>query len=333
MGTLRIGVVGAGSIVRARHVPGFSKLSDVRLEAVVNTTPESSARAASEFGFERIHQHWRDLVADPEIDAVVIGTWPYLHEPVFLAALEHGKHVLTQARLAMNAAEGRTMLAAALRHPELTTMVVPSPFSLWADRCIQRLLGEGAIGELRLVRVFWGGGDSGLSLGPEWRRDRRYSGNNVMQLGIVYEALARWVGHATWVQAAEQIVAGTADVPDLVSVTGSLPGGARLSLDMSPHARFGEPNGVWLYGSSGTLYVGLDRQRLTFHGEDGPETPITPADDEHGEWRVEAEFVGAIRGEEQVRLTDVATAVRYMEFTDAVRLSAATGHRVALAEV
>jgi hypothetical protein len=97
--------------------------------------------------------------------------------------------------------------------------------------------------------------------------------------------------------------------------------------------RFGETNGVWLYGSAGTLFVDLAGQRLTLAREGGSAAEVVPADDERGDWRVEAEFVGAIRGEEQVRLTDVATAVRYMEFTDAVRVSAATGHRVALAEV
>lgn len=334
MDTLRIGVVGAGSIVRTRHVPGFANLSGVTLEAVVNTTEESSRRAAEEFGFARTHRHWRDLVADPDVDAVVIGTWPYLHEPIFLAALDSGKHVLTQARLAMNAAEGRTMLAAALRRPDLVSMVVPSPFSLWADACVRRLLASGGLGELRLVRAFWGGGNGGLEPGPAWRLDRRYSGNNVLSLGILYEGMARWVGHTTWVQAAEQNVSGVGDVPDLLSVIGELPGGARLSLDMSPHARFGETNGVWLYGSAGTLFVDLAGQRLTLRREGDPAAAeVTPAAGERGDWRVEAEFVGAIRGEEQVRLTDVATAVRYMEFTDAVRVAAATGHRVALAEV
>ena len=49
---------------------------------------------------------------------------------------------------------------------------------------------------------------------------------------------------------------------------------------------------------------------------------------ERQDWRVEAEFIGAIRGQEQVRLTDFATGVRYMAFTDAVNESAATGQRV-----
>ena len=45
-------------------------------------------------------------------------------------------------------------------------------------------------------------------------------------------------------------------------------------------------------------------------------------------WRVEAEFVGAIRGEEPVRLTDFDTGVRYMAFTTAVHRSLETGQPV-----
>ena len=49
-----------------------------------------------------------------------------------------------------------------------------------------------------------------------------------------------------------------------------------------------------------------------------------------GGWRVEAEFVGAIRGYEKVRFTDFATGVKYMEFTEAVSRSAASQTRVPL---
>ena len=44
-------------------------------------------------------------------------------------------------------------------------------------------------------------------------------------------------------------------------------------------------------------------------------------DSERDEWRVEAEFIGAIRGEEQIRLTTFEDGVKYMEFTEAVHLS------------
>jgi predicted dehydrogenase len=51
---------------------------------------------------------------------------------------------------------------------------------------------------------------------------------------------------------------------------------------------------------------------------------------QRGFWRVEQEWVGAMRGDEPVRLTDFATGLRYMEFTEAVARSAASGRAVSL---
>ena len=42
---------------------------------------------------------WSDIISDESLDAVVIGTWPYLHHTIVLAALAANKHVLTEARL------------------------------------------------------------------------------------------------------------------------------------------------------------------------------------------------------------------------------------------
>lgn len=57
---------------------------------------------------------------------------------------------------------------------------------------------------------------------------------------------------------------------------------------------------------------------------------IKVSEEKKGSWRVEEEFIGAIRGTEQVRRTDFATGVRYMEFTQAVATSYQTGHAVNL---
>src|SRR5579859_3442793 len=122
-GRIGIGVVGAGGIVRDRHVPGFRRIPGVELVGVVNRSAESSRRAMDEHGFQRSYRHWRELLIDPRVDAVVIATWPYLHAPITLAALDAGKHVLTQARMAMSGAEAQAMLAASRAHPELVTMV------------------------------------------------------------------------------------------------------------------------------------------------------------------------------------------------------------------
>ena len=79
---LRIGLIGAGKNMRLRHIPGFRGLEKVEITAVCNRRPASTAAAAREFGIAKTYERWEDLVADPDIDAVVVGTWPYLHCPI-----------------------------------------------------------------------------------------------------------------------------------------------------------------------------------------------------------------------------------------------------------
>ena len=72
----------------------------------------------------------------------------------------------------------------------------------------------------------------------------------------------------------------------------------------------------------GTLLIGQA-------GDDALHEPEIPAELQGG-WRVEDEFIGAIRGTETIRLTDFNTGVKYMEFTEAVALSAGSGQPVDL---
>lgn len=343
MATERIGVgfVGAGGIARSRHVPGFRAMEGVELVGVVNRTPASSARAAAELGFGRTYAHWRDLLDDPAVDAVVVATWPYLHAPVALAALAAGRHVLTEARMAMDATEARAMLAASLARPDLVAMVVPSPFTMFCERTVARLLAAGAVGELRTARIGWAGA-AVAGAADTWRRERRFSGNNLMTLGILYESVARWLGHATAVTAVTatfdpwQSGPGgarvAADVPDHAVVVACFPAGVLATFEVSVASRSEPPNAITLYGSEGSLRVDIPSARLerTASGDPGRWEPVAIPAGERQDWRVEAEFVGAIRGTETVSHTDFATGVRYMAFTDAVHLAAAEGRRVAI---
>jgi predicted dehydrogenase len=333
-----IGLVGAGGIARARHVPGFRALPGVEIVGVVNRTPDSTARAAAELAIARTWAGWEALVADPEVDAVVVATWPYLHAPIAIAALGAGKHVLVEGRMAMDATEARAMLAAAEAQPDRVAMVVPAPFG-FADATIRRLLAAGAIGGLRTVRVSWSGGIAPTGR-DQWRRERRHSGNNVMTLGILYESVARWLGQATEVSASLRTFAPTqegpdgtaitADIPDVAAVIAGFPGGTLATFAIAGYGRPDPVNGATLVGTAGALRVDLagSRLELAAGGAAFEEVPIP--DEERWTWRVEAEFVGAIRRTEPVRLTDFATGVHYMAFTDAVHEAARTGCRVAL---
>lgn len=343
MDTIRVGIVGLGANTRLRHVPGLLACAGVQITAVCNRGPESTRQAAEEFGIPRTYARWEDLVADPELDAVVIGTWPYLHCPVTVAALAAGKHVLTEARMAMDAAEARAMLAASQAQPHLVAQIVPSPLGLRAHRVVTRLLADGYLGELREVVVLGTNhalADSQLPL--HWRQIHEYSGRNMLMLGILHETLVRWVPDPVRVLADTQTFTterrdawgelAPVETPDNVRVLTQIAGGAVGTYHLSGVLYWGPGVQIQLYGSDGTLKYQLSPEDRLYGARRGQhalqEIAIPP--EEAGRWRVEEEFVAAIRGEEQIELTDFATGVRYMEFTEAVARSAELGRAVEL---
>lgn len=335
--TVRIGIVGAGANTRARHIPGFRALPGVEIVGLVNRTPESGQLVAAEFGIPQVFPDWKSLVHDPQVDAVCIGTWPDMHCEVTCAALAAGKHVLTEARMARTAAEAHRMLTVAQSHPELVTQVVPSPFGLIQNGFIRRIIEDGYLGQLREVVVigaddtFWD-----YSALVHWRQEASISGVNVLSLGILHETLSRWVPATTRVFAQTKVFEpkrpardsqGLVEttVPDSVQILTQLEGGARGIYHFSGITLFGPGRQIHLYGSRATIKYLISPEEQLYCGRTGDASlrlvDIPAA--QRGAWRVEAEFIGAIRGEEKVRLNDFATAARGMEFTEAVARSAA----------
>ena len=338
---VRVGLIGAGRNTRDRHLPGFQNIEGVEVVAVANRSVESGRRVADSFNIPNVYGNWRELLDDPGIDAVCIGTWPYMHCTLTLAALEKGKHVLCEARMAASADEARTMLAVAKTHPGLVTQIVPSPTTFKVDGLLMKLVSEGYLGDLLAVEV--------QALGPNfvdtdsplhWRQDRSLSGYNIMNMGIWYEGMIRWVGPAAKVMAMTKVnVPSRLDedgnpqavtIPDHVDILCELANGAQAHLRISAVTGLSPGSEVWLYGSQGTIHV--DHQLTVFGGQRGDssleEIPNPPEQQHH--WRVEEEFVSAIRGNEQITRTPFTVGVHYMEFTEAVTRSAQTGQAVAL---
>ena len=110
--TIRVGFVGAGANTRLRHIPGLQAIEGVELVSVANRSVASGQRIAEEYGLSAVYDSWIELIEADDTDAIVIGTWPYMHKTLVIAALEAGKHVQTEARMTLNSDDAREMLAA-----------------------------------------------------------------------------------------------------------------------------------------------------------------------------------------------------------------------------
>lgn len=340
--TIRVGLIGAGKNTRERHIPGFQAIPGVELIGVANRTPESSQRVATVFGIPKIYERWEDCINDPEVDAVCIGTWPYMHCPITLAALAAKKHVLCEARMAMDATEARQMLAASQAQPNLITQLVPSPYMLGPDKAIHDFLQSGRLGDLLSVDLRFCSDQFIDRESPlAWRQDRRFSGLNTLAMGILYETLMRWVGEARRVIANSRVfVAERRDesgekciieVPDHIEILCDLKSGGVARLCFSAVTGLGPKNECWIFGTNGTLRVDFSAQRI-FGGIRGHAelVDITPPESSYKGWRVEEEFISAIRGQEKVKFTTFQDGVKYMDFTEAVARSCMTGQAVEL---
>ncbi len=336
---IRVGIVGAGANTRDRHIPGLQAIAGVEIVSVCNRSAESSGRAAEQFGIPTTYAQWNELVDAPDTNAIVIGTWPYLHCQATLAALAAGKHVLCEARMAMNATEAWEMYDAAQANPHLVVQIVPSPMTLRVDATLQRLIASGYLGDLLAIEVRVGGDFLDAAAPLHWRQDFDLSGFNIMSMGIWYEALLRWVGEATRVQAMGKTFTPmrTDDsgslravrVPEHVDVVADMACGAQLHMQVSSVTGLAGAPEAFLFGSEGTLRVAADTLYGGKRGDaDLQEIPI-PAE-EAGGWRVEEEFINAIRGQEKVTHTTPLSGVKYMEFTEAVTRSMQTGQAIAL---
>ena len=151
----------------------------------------------------------------------------------------------------------------------------------------------------------------------------------------------RWVGHATSVTALTRVnVKSRKDdtgatrhisIPDQIEVLCEMESGTLARLSMSTVFGLASAPEAWFFGTEGTLR--LDGGNMTLHGGRRGDSALAEIEipaEKQGGWRVEEEFINAIRGVEPITHTNFEDGVRYMEFTEAVTRSAQSGQTVAL---
>ncbi|HVK91394.1 MAG TPA: Gfo/Idh/MocA family oxidoreductase, partial [Mycoplana sp.] len=108
---LGIGIIGAGHF-GAAHSRALGSVQGARLVAACRNDPAGLAAFTAEFGGKG-YVDYRDLLADPAVDAVVVALPHHLHTDVAIACAKAGKHIMIEKPVAPTVAECRSILAAA----------------------------------------------------------------------------------------------------------------------------------------------------------------------------------------------------------------------------
>jgi predicted dehydrogenase len=157
MADIGIGIIGGGYMGKA-HSVAMAAVATVfdtplrpRLEMIAATSAQSAERYRQAYGFKRGTADWRELVADPAVEAVVIASPQATHREIALAAIENGKHVLCEKPLGESLDDSAAMVAAAEK-AGVANMVGFNYIRTPASQYARKLIADGLIGDVTWFR-------------------------------------------------------------------------------------------------------------------------------------------------------------------------------------
>jgi predicted dehydrogenase len=112
---LRIGVLGAGQIAQAAHFESCVKARNAELYAICDVAEDLLARMTAAYAPRRTFTDYDRMLADPELEAVIIATADVFHVEASIRALEAGKHVLCEKPIALSVEDAERVRNAATR--------------------------------------------------------------------------------------------------------------------------------------------------------------------------------------------------------------------------
>jgi predicted dehydrogenase len=112
---LRVGVLGAGQIAQAAHFESCTKAANADLYAICDVADDLRERMVITHGAQKSYNDYDRMLADPDLDAVIIATADAFHVPASIRALEAGKHVLCEKPVGLTVEECHDLKAAVTR--------------------------------------------------------------------------------------------------------------------------------------------------------------------------------------------------------------------------
>jgi predicted dehydrogenase len=151
MQKLRIGIIGAGGIATARHIPAFKQLNEVvDVTAVCDVNVEKAKQVQKQFEIPNIYENYVEML--PQVDAVVICTPNKFHAEMSIAALNAGVHVLCEKPMAMNTRECEEMIKA--KETSGKTLWIAYHYRWMKEaQAAKKVIEQGEIGKPLVVRV------------------------------------------------------------------------------------------------------------------------------------------------------------------------------------
>lgn len=178
---MKAGVIGVGW-AGEQHVISYQQLG-LDVVAIADAFAPLRENTAAKYSIPHQYEDFRDLLAREDIDVVSIATPNYLHSPMAIAALESGKHVMTEKPMARTAAEAKAMVDAAERNDRVL-MVSFNHRHRGDVRLLRSHIESGALGSIYHAKAFWLRRDGIPGMGGWFTSLEKAGGGPFIDLGV-----------------------------------------------------------------------------------------------------------------------------------------------------
>lgn len=348
---VRIGIIGLGMIGK-HHIKAFQAVPGAEVVAICDLRPDRPKATGTEYGISRRFTDYREMLSEPDIDAVVIGTPNFTHCPFAIAAFKAGKHVLCEKPMALNAAEARRMVAAARKARRALQIGM-----IWRYKAESRVardtIEKGLLGRLYHMRLVLRRRRGIPGLGG-WFTTKSMSGGGVLiDIGVHFLDLLMWLSDSwrparvsaslyaefgprmkdyvfTSMWAGPPNYKGVFDVDDYATGIVRFPKNLTLSFELSWAANCEPDNFVEVLGNKGGLRLGENKPLTIFTEHNGRIADVQPKYAESDGFLAQAEsFARAVRGRCKPPATGEQGLI-VMELLDAIHSSAKCHREVAV---
>ncbi|MFH1265964.1 MAG: Gfo/Idh/MocA family oxidoreductase [Planctomycetota bacterium] len=263
-GKVNWAIVGLGDIVRKRAGAAIQSQPQSTLYACVTRNPDARQAEIQSLKPEKVLSDFREMLADPRVDAVYLATPVAVHAPQAIAALEAGKDVLVEKPMALDTAEAARMCQSAERTGRRLAVAYFRRFSP-RYQLVKDMLDRGQFGRVVLVRIAMHSWYAGRPDG--WREKPELSGGGVLaDVGVhKFDLLAWWFGMPRRLIARVDTLAHDYAAEESAVLLLTLPG------DLECTASFHWNSKTW----TDEIHVVGTEAKLTLHPSDGDEALIT----------------------------------------------------------
>ena len=205
--TIKIGIIGAGSIARFRHLPETAMNPQAEIGAICDIVPHRANEMAKKYDCQPFTDY-RDMIQQPDLDAIIVAATNTTHAEMSIASLMSGKHVMCEKPMATSLEDGAKMMEAAKKAGK-KLMIAHNQRLEPAHIKAKEIIQSGKLGKvLTFTTVFGHPGSEDWAIDGEetWFYRKEISGLGVLgDLAIHKLDLLRWILQDEYTQASASL--------------------------------------------------------------------------------------------------------------------------------